>query len=79
MNKGWIAIRHDLSRQTKKHREFLYYDFCQFHARWSKDLKNALYLVVVELQPQSAVAVKFELHKQVINRAIRKYKLYLLA
>jgi hypothetical protein len=38
---------------------------------------DALYLVAVELHSQSYAAKLFGMHKQEVNRAVKKYKLYL--
>jgi hypothetical protein len=78
MSKSWVVIQYELSQQSKTHRELLYKEFARTRIRWSDDLLKALYLVVVELQPQVAVARKLKFHKQEINRAVRKYKEYLL-
>lgn len=78
MSKSWVLIQYELSQQTKIHRELLYKEFARTRTRWSDDLLKALYLVVVELQPQVVVARKLKFHKQEVNRAVRKYKVYLL-
>jgi hypothetical protein len=78
MSKSWVVIQYTLSQQTRTHRELLYKEFAKTRTRWSDNLLNALYLVVVELQPQVVVARKLKFHKQEVNRAVRKYKDYLL-
>lgn len=77
MNKHWTAVRYDLSLMTKQQR-FNYFKYFRTHRpNWSDNLMDALYLVVVDLESQSHVARLFGMHKQEVNRAVKKYKAYL--
>jgi len=76
-NKNWAAIKFNLSHMTKQQR-FNYFKYFRLQRpRWSDHLMDALYLVVVDLQSQSHAARLFGMHKQEVNRAVKKYQTYL--
>jgi hypothetical protein len=77
MNKHWTAVKYNLSLMTKQQR-FNYFKYFRTHRpNWSDHLMDALYLVVVDLESQSYAARLFGMHKQEVNRAVKKYKDYL--
>ena len=77
MTKHWSETKHNLSLMTKAQR-FNYFKYFRTHRpRWSDTLMDALYLVAVDLQSQSYAAKLFGMHKQELNRAVKKYKTYL--
>ena len=62
---------------TKQQRANYFKHFQILHPRWSDHLMDALYLVVVDLESQSHAARLFGMHKQEVNRAVKKYQTYL--
>jgi hypothetical protein len=78
MTKHWFEVMHELSLMTYKQREKLFNDFKMQSYNWALDTLDALKAVVVDLEQQTATARRFDMHKQEINRAVKKYKDYLL-
>jgi len=62
---------------TKQQRANYFKHFRSLHPRWSDHLMDALYLVVVDLHAQTHAAQLFGMHKQEVNRAVKKYQAYL--
>lgn len=55
----------------------LFKEFAKQKTRWSKVTLNAVKDVMVNNEAQVAVAYKYGLHKQAVNRAVMKYRAYL--
>ena len=79
MNNRWSVCRHELSKKSHHQRHHLYLDFCQLHPKLTERVKSALYVVVVNLESQSLTAAMLGVHKQAVNRIVRKYRDFLLA
>jgi hypothetical protein len=78
MSNRWSIYRHELSKKSHHQRHHLYLDFCKLHPKLSERVKSALYVVVVNLEPQSFTAAMAGVPKQVVNRIVRKYRDFLL-
>lgn len=76
MNDRWSVCHHELSKKSHHQRRELYLDFCKLHPKLTERVKNALYIVVVNLETQSLTAEMSGLPKQVINRVVRKFRNY---
>ena len=77
MTKHWNEMKYALSLMTKAQRANYFKHFKVKKTRWSDRLLDALYLVAVDLHSQSYAAKQFQMHKQEVNRAVKKYQVYL--
>jgi hypothetical protein len=77
MSKRWPEIQAKLQKLNIKDRTKLFNEFISLHPKWADHTVECLRLVVIKLKSQTTVTKELDVHKQIVNRAVMHFKIFL--